>query len=247
MYKFVQILKIDLINLFTNPMWLAFAIGLPIGLVYALGWLARSVYPGPVSAYDYYGVAVMIYMVMNSATTAANSFMEDRIRRPNLRIVYSPVRPGFIHFSKVLSSFVFCSLTYLLVAVFLHLATGVNFGGDKSWAVAAVMLLAVFACSALGVSVCCLLKSESSTNQLLSLLISLFGAFGGLFFPVDGLGRVLATVSCFSPAKWMMQSSLRIIYDGDLSVLPIVCTALVVLSAVCLLISARSFKGEEYL
>jgi ABC-2 type transport system permease protein len=237
----------DLVNLFTNPMWLGFAIGLPLAMVALIGWLTSGGYAGEVSSYDYYGLAIMVYMALNAATTAANSFMEERIKRPNLRIVHSPVPPWFIHFSKVLSTFVFCSACYALVALACHLVGGVNYGGGLCWAVGLVMELAIWACSALGVAVCCLLHSESSANQVLSLLISVGSALGGVFFPVDGLGKAISAVSWASPAKWLLRSCLRIIYDGDLALLAPTSAFLAALSALFALVSARAFKEEDYL
>ena len=247
MYKFRQILRVDLMNLFTNPIWVAYAIGFPVLLILILGFLLSGTFGCVVTSYDYYGVALMIYSAFNVATFSANSFLEERVKRPNMRIVYSPVRSWYIHFSKVLATFIFCSVTYGVVVLFLHFALHVQFGGVNSWAMIVFMLLLIFLFSALGVLVCCLLKSESSANQLVSLLINIFAAFGGLFFPIEGFGKVISTVSWVSPAKWILTTCLQVIYDADFSAFLPACGILVFLSAVFVLLSVRIFKGEEYL
>jgi len=247
MYKFKKIFMMDLMNLFTNPMWIFYAVGFPTVLILILGFLMSGSYGQTVTSYDYYGVALMIFGVFNAATFSANSFIEERIKSPNMRIVYSPVRPFFIPFSKILATSFFCAVTYTFVSVFLHFAAGVNYGGSDIWAIFIVMLLSIFFFSALGVLVCCLLKSEGTTNQILSFLFALFSILGGVFFPIDGLSKAISAASWISPAKWILMVSLRIIYDKDFSMFPPVCGGLILLSAVSVFLCSRLFRGEEYI
>ena len=247
MYKFWRIFSMDLLNLFTNPMWLAYATAFPIALVLILGFLGSGGAGPEVTSYDYFGVTMMIYGAFNVATYSANCFMEERIKGPNMRIVYSPVRPWHIHFSKTLATSVFCGVTYLAVAVFLHFAVGVNYGGANCWALAVVALLSIFFFSALGVMVCCLLKSESGANNIVSLLIGVFAVLGGIFFPIDALGKAVSAVSWISPAKWLLTVCLRIIYDGDFSAFLPACAAFALLSALFVLLSSKLFRGEDYI
>jgi len=189
----------------------------------------------------------MIFSIFNAATYSANSFMEERIKKPNMRLVYSPVRPFFIHFSKVLASFIFCTVAYTAVALFFIFAIGVNYGGGNVWAIFFIMLLSLFFFSSLGVTVCCLLKSEGITNNILSLLFAIFAVLGGLFFPVEGLGKAVVAVSWASPAKWILTACLRIIYDNDFSMFLPVCGLYALLSIASLVLSSRSFRGEDYI
>ena len=247
MYKFRRIFALDIINLATNPMWVFYAVGFPIALILILGFLASGGYGSTVSSYDYFGVALMIFGIFNAATFSANSFMEERIKKPNMRLIHSPIRPFNIYFSKILASFVFCTVAYTAVALFFVLTVGVNYGGVDAWAVVLIMLVGNFFFSALGVTVCCLLKSEGITNNILSLLFALFAILGGLFFPVEGLGKAVVAVSWVSPGKWILMACLRIIYDKDFSMLLPVCGLFAVLSVAAVALCSRFFRGEDYL
>jgi len=247
MYKFKQIFVLDLINLLTNLMWVFYAIGFPLALILILGFLTSGSYSGLVTSYDYYGVALMIFAIFNAATFSANSIMEQRIKSPNMRIVYSPVRPFYIHFSKVLASFVFCTAAYSLVAVLLHISVGINYGGENSWAIFGIMLAGIFFFSSLGVTVCCLLKNEGITNNILSTLFALFAVLGGLFFPVGGLGKAVTAISWLSPAKWILITCFRVIYDGDFSLLLPLIGGFTLLSVASILLCTRFFRGEDYI
>ena len=247
MYKFKKIFAMDFMNLLTNPMWIFYAIGFPVVLILILGFLMSGSYGQAVTSYDYYGVALMVFGVFNAATFSANSFMEERIKSPNMRIVYSPVRPFFIPLSKILATLIFCTAAYTLVALFLYFAAGVNYGGADMWAAFIIMLLSILFFSCLGVLVCCLLKSEGTTNSILSLLFALFSILGGVFFPVEGLGKAVIAISWISPAKWILTACLRIIYDKDFGMFLPVCGGLVLLSTLSLLLCGRLFRGEEYI
>ena len=247
MYRFKNIFMLDLMNLLANPMWLFYAVGFPIALILILGFLASGSYGGTVSSYDYFGVALMVFGIFNAATFSANSFMEERIKKPNMRLIHSPIRPFNIYFSKILAPFVFCSVAYTLVAAILHLIVGINYGGIGAWAPLVIMLAGNFFFSVLGVMVCCILKNEGITNNILSLLFMLLSLLGGVFFPVDGLGKAVAAVSWVSPARWMLTACLRIIYDNDFSMFLPVCGLLVVLSVAAVMMCGRFFRGEDYI
>ena len=102
MYRLVKIIQRDTINLLTNPMWIFFSLMFPFLLVAILGFLTEGLYGDYFTSYDYYGVTLMLFSAMYAGTFSANSFMEEKIKRANLRIVYSPIRNWFIPFSKVL-------------------------------------------------------------------------------------------------------------------------------------------------
>lgn len=247
MYKFKQIFMMDLINLFTNPMWIFYAIGFPMALILILALLTATSYGNSISSFDYYGVTIMIFAIFNVTSFSANSFMEERIKNANMRIVYSPVKPFYLHFSKVLATFVFCVITYLTMILFLHFFLAVNYGGVNFWASLIVLILAIFFFSAFGVLVCCILKNESDTNQILSLVLTVFAVIGGVFFPIEGFGKAFSIISWISPAKWILSTCLQIIYDQDFSLFLPACLILIVLSILSIFISNKLFKGEDYI
>ena len=86
MYEFNCILKTDLKNLYTNPMWWAGTIGLPLLLALVMGFITKGTYGGVVTSFDYYAITMMIFGALNNATLAANSFMETRIVKANMRL-----------------------------------------------------------------------------------------------------------------------------------------------------------------
>lgn len=247
MRQFYKILVIDTANLFLNPIFIFYSVGFPVIAALILGFLTSGSYGNAVTSYDYYGVAILFFAISNTATFSANSFMEERIKSANMRIIYSPVPKLCIYFSKVMAAFLFCSVSCFISAAILHLVLHVNYGGHLAWASFCIMLCAVFFFSAIGVLVCCFFKSESIANQAVSPLVALFCLVGGVFFPVDGFGKAFAVISWLSPVKWMLTACAEIIYDQNFSLFLPTLAILTGISVLAVFISGKLFRGEDYL
>lgn len=247
MYRFSQIFKRDYLNLIFNPMWVFNGTLFPFILVLILGFLSSGNYGNGVTSYDYYGVSMMIYVIFNSATISSNSFMEEKIKQGNMRIIYSPVPKSFMYISKILASFVFSAICHLFVMLVLHFTLNVNFGGNNVLFVILVLLLFEIFASILGVMFCCILRSENTTNQILSIVINISAVLGGVFFQLDGLGKNVANISYISPVKWIVTDIFKVIYDNDFSYYLQVATVLIALSIAGLIMCEKFYKEEDYI
>lgn len=246
MYRFLQLFKRDFLNLFFNPMWIFYSSAFPFLLVLILGFLNSGGYGNTITSYDYYGISMMIFSVLNTSSISANSFMEERIKKGNMRIIYSPLPKGYIYTSKIAASFVFSSFWHLIVIILLNLTLKVNYGGyNMGYIILLVLILEVFA-SILGVLFCCIFKSEGAANQFLSIVITIFGMLGGLFFRIDGFGPALEKISFVSPLKWIVTDIFKIIYDRDFSNYLSTVVMLIVLSLLTLLLCKIFYRTEDY-
>lgn len=248
MYQFKCILKTDTLNLFTNPMWWVGGIGLPLLLALVMGFITKGAYGGGVSSYDYYALTMLVFGALNNATVAANSFMEGRIVKANMRLCTAPLPDSFIYLPKIVASTAFglacTSATMLLLA----LAAGANLGSMAAFGglwllLAAVNLFAV----CLGILCCCLLKVEETVNMLLSTLVMALCVLGGGFFPVKGLGAVARTISGLSPVAWLNGAGFQLVYDGRPDLMMAVCGGMLGLSLLCVALIFKWFNREDYL
>jgi ABC-2 type transport system permease protein len=170
----------DLTNLLKNPV-LVFANTLFAAmLIIIMGLLAGGSYANMQDAYQYYLVSMLVFAMLDGAMTASNCFMERDIRRPNLRIIFSPAGSFSLWFSKIFSSFVFDWGLHLLLLAVLCPLLRVNLGSHP---VAVILLMGPveFASAALGGVFCCVLHSEESASSLLSTVITLLCIMGGPF------------------------------------------------------------------
>lgn len=246
MRRFCSIFRMDLANLFKNPVLVGYNTVFAALLILILGFLCSGNFADGKTAYQYYTVTFMVYGMLNGAMTASNCFMERDIKRPNLRIIYSPVGGFPIYFSKILSSFVFdYSLHLVLLAVLcplLHVTLG-------SQPIFFILLMAPveFAAAALGIFFCCVFHCEETTSMLLSNLISLLSVLGGSFFSLDGMGSALAFASCLSPVKWLNDAFFTMACDNSLAYFGPVLAGAAAASVLLVLGCRLFFRTEDYL
>lgn len=247
MKGFIEIFKMDLENIIKNPVLVGYNTVFFFLSVLIMGFLTSGSYAKAMDAYNYYAVTFLIFSIMNGAMTATNCFMERDIKKPNLRIIHSPVGSFPIYFSKITASAIFDFVCHLLVLVILVPLLHINFGDQNAVYIVLLMIPFEFAAAALGVLFCCIFKTEETASTLLSTFISILAFLGGAFFSLDGMGKALAVASKFSPNKWLTDSFFAIIFDSNTtSFFPLLIGG-IVLSILLVLGCEKFFKTEDYL
>lgn len=246
MYRFMSILKRDTLNLFLNPMWVILCIAFPFLFTTILGILTEGLYGTSVSSYDYYGVTMLVFSSLYAGTYSANSFLEERIKQPNLRIAYSPISSLFIPIAKIIATFLFTGVFFSFSGGLTHLFFDVNFGGRMLIFVWLLILALDLFFSCLGVLMCCIFKSEGTANQVLSIITAFLGLLSGLFFPVASLGKTMVSISNFSPVTKVLDTVFVMIYDQNYSQFLPVLLILLLLSLVTMVLIGFLFNGEDY-
>lgn len=247
MRKIKRIFLIDLSNLFFTPEWLIYATLFPVILTLALGFLTSGSYSTGFTSYDYYGVSTLFFGITNAATFSANSFMEEKIEKANMRVVYSPINPRYIYVSKIIATTLFCTMTCSISALILHLLVGVNYGKTLVWGPFLIMFFANLLFATIGILVCCIFKSESISNQIISPIISLLCLLGGVFFPISGLGKRIDTIANVSPVTWFFKACVEMIYDQNFRLLTPVILSCIVATILLMICCSKFFKPEVYL
>jgi ABC-2 type transport system permease protein len=247
MRGFIQIFKMDMGNMIKNPVLIWYNTIFSILITFVMGFLTSGAYANASDAYNYYAVSFLIFAMMNGALTATNCFMERDIKKPNLRIIYSPVGSFPIYFSKISASCIFDYVCHLLVLAILIPALHLNFGGRSVGFIILLMIPIEFASCALGTLFCCIFKTEEAASTLLSTTISILAFLGGTFFSLDGMGRALAFASRISPFKWLTDVFFAIIFDSNLTLFLPVFLGSVVVSILLVFGCSKFFRTEDYL
>lgn len=246
MRQFLTILKMDLRNLFTNPVLIGFNTIFIFLIILILGFLSSGTFNNPIYSYQYYFITLIVFGILNGALTATNIFMERDIKGPNLRIIFSPVGSFPIYFSKIISSALFDYILRIVVIVFtsklINLSLGMYF-----FLILIIMIPLDLCSAALGVLFCCIFKNEETSSTLLSNFISLLAVLGGTFFPLEKLGKVFSITSQLSPVKWINDIFFMVMVDNDPSLfLPTFISSIFVFGFLVLL-CMLFFRKEDYL
>lgn len=247
MYGFIQIFKMDIENLIKNPVLVGYNTIFSVLMILIMGFLTSGTYANASDAYNYYAISFLIYGMMNGAMTATNCFMERDIKKPNLRIIHSPVGSFPIYFSKIFASFLFDYVCHLLVLAVLIPTLHLNFGGGNIVFIILLMAPIEFVACALGTLFCCIFKTEETASTLLSTIVSILAFLGGTFFSLDGMGRALAFASRISPVKWLTDAFLEIIFDTNLTLFLPVFLGSVAVSLLLVFGCTKLFRTEDYL
>ncbi|HEX3028587.1 MAG TPA: ABC transporter permease [Clostridia bacterium] len=246
MRRFSTIFKMDMVNLFKNPVLVGYNTAFAALLILIMGFLSSGSYANSKDAYQYYTVTLLIYGMLSGAMTASNCFMERDIKRPNLRIIHSPVGSFPIYFSKILSSFIFDYILHLLIIVVLCPLLHVSLGSQPIFFIL-LMVPVEFMAAALGIFFCCIFHSEEATSTLLSTVVSLMCVLGGTFFSLDGMGSAMAFISRLSPAKWLNDAFFTISFDNSLGLFWPVFIGTSVISGLLVLGCKKFFRTEDYI
>ncbi|MFR8104538.1 MAG: ABC transporter permease [Clostridia bacterium] len=242
------LLKQDLKNLITNPVKVLYCLVYPLFLILLFGFLFSNLYGGEsVSSYDFYGVTMLIYIIISSSTITPTVFMEERIKQGNLRIAYSPISRVTIYTSKLLATFLFMFFTYSLDILALNGLGIVNFGGEKVGYVYLLLMTLLFFATTMGGAICTIIKSEDLTNKIIGVVVNTLAICSGIFFPIATLGEFADKASNLSPIKWVLNKVFEIIYDANLTGYIGILLALLAFSILFISIIHRKYKVENYL
>lgn len=245
MYQLIKMIQRDFLNLLFNPTWLFFCLMFPFLLITIVSFMTQGMYSDSFTSYDYYGVTLMFYSALYSGTFAANSFMEERIKKANLRGIYAPNCEWKIPFSKTIATFLYTLIIYSFVAVLVSILFSINYGA----ALFQLWLLFVgvnLASSSFGVFMCCLFKSEGVANQILSVLTSIIAITAGLLFPAAAMGPAFSKVSQWMPLSKVIQAAFELIYDSHSQYFLLAFIGSLLVALVFSLLSQLLFKGEAY-
>ncbi|AUS14052.1 ABC transporter permease [Bacillus subtilis] len=244
----LKLIAFDFMNIVRNPVLVIANSAFPFVLILVMGFVTKNSFGAVgVSSYDYYGVNMMIFAAALIAMTASNTFMEEKVKKANLRIVYAPVSTTGIYLSKLLSTWIFSVIMYSMNVLVAQTMFRLNFGGQHLPYFMLLLYVFLFFGCCLGTMFCCLFKNEEQANGLMQIPIAFFVFFGGVFFGIHRFGNTVNFISIFSPVKWVIECQFRLIYDHDFSMLLPVMSGLLFASIICIAVSQVVCKPEGYI
>lgn len=243
-----KLIKQDFRNLITTPVVVTVCTIYPWLLIGLFGFIFSSLYGSEgITAYDYYGVTMMIYLIITSLTITPNTFMEKKLRQGNVRIAYAPISKVTIYMSKIISSYLFMGISFSLNMVIMNYFKIVNFGGENFIYVLGLMMTFLFFSVTIGGAACVIIKTEELTNTILSNVSSILAFVSGMFFSVDNLGKTVSSIANLSPIKWILDLSFSVIYDNNFQNYGVIVMGLILLSIAALIVMHFNYKPEDYI
>lgn len=242
------LIKQDFRNLITTPVVVTVCTVYPWLLIGLFGFIFSSLYGSDgITAYDYYGVTMMIYLIISSLTITPNTFLEKKLRQGNVRIAYAPILKITIYMSKIISSYLFMGISFSINMALMNYLKIVNFGGENFIYVLGLFMAFLLLSVTIGGAACVIIKTEELTNTILSNVSSILAFISGMFFPVDNLGKTVSTIANLSPIKWILDLSFSVIYDNNFQHYNLIVVGLFLLSLAALTVMHFNYKPEDYI
>lgn len=239
----LKIVKFDFMNILRNPMLVIVNTIFPLLMIFIMGFVTRNGYnASSISSYDYYGVSIMIFTSLMICMSATNAFMEEKVKRGNTRIAFTPVSKTQIYLSKIIATYFLGTISYTLILLAGQFIFNIRFGGNNLiYIILLINMVSLFG-SCLGVMFCSIFKQEEMANSIMQIPIMIFVFFGGTFFQTASLGKIIEKVSYLSPVKWVTECAFQVIYDNNFTLYLPTLAILVVAAIICIIICQITFK-----
>ena len=243
----LTIMKQDLVNLFKNKPIMTYLLLYPLLLIRVTGFVFSPLFSDDLlTAYDYYGVTMMIYLSMATVIILPELLFGHQVKYANYRIVYSPIARYKVYLSKLI---VAIAVSYVILASYIlifNTSGWVNYGGRHVFDILLLDLsLGTFSVT-YGGAFCLLLKSEDLATKILNLVINLFAMLSGLFFPMSIFGKRISQIANLSPIGQVMESFFEIIYDNNNHSLSTTMMILLLASLIFLFIIHLKYHPEDF-
>jgi len=239
------IFRRDLLNLGRKGSFVFSATVFPLALVGLLGLLNEGLFGMAMTGWDVCAVNIMVYMAVYSSMIATNSFMERAVKATNLRVLFTPVPLAALYLGKILATTIFCASGYFVDLVVLSLL-GIHLGPGLGMGLAPLVVTLTLASTSIGVLLCCLVKDEPTANRILSLVVNIAAALGGVFFSMESLGGTAAAVAGFSPFTWLREAVFRFVWDGQAMGTAVAAAGSLLVAGAAVLGCRATFKSEDY-
>ena len=237
------LIKQDIKNLFSNSVTILFCSIYPLALTLLFGFLFSSQYGEMVSSYDFYGIAMMYYIVLAASTITPITFMEKRLQKGNERIAYAPVSKVQIYGSKLLATYLFTAGFFILDILVLQGIHLVSFGsGVYFWLVLLLYLVLLFFTISFGGAICTIIQNQDLTNKIIGAVLNTLAIFSGIFFPISNLGTWADSISNAIPLKWLLNTIFQIIYDQSIQGYLGIVAITMLLGGICIGIIHKKYK-----
>ena len=188
----------------------------------------------------------MMFLLFSLSATAASLF-EEKKAGLFLRLLAAPVRRTHILWSKYLCG----TLIGLAQILVLFAAGSVMYDIDilsHLPALVVVSTAAVAACTAFGMLLAALARTQAAAQGVATFLILTMSAIGGAWFPTALMPDFLQSISRLTIVYWSVEGFLRVLWQGQgiIEVLPVVGILLGVALAINLVSAWRFRTGTMF-
>lgn len=225
-----------------NPSSVGEVISKPISQNVKLNEVRGSTKP---SSRDYYAVTMFTMIILYSTNIGAFGVLGENLRKTYDRIMASTVKPIEYLGAKVAGAFLITCFQVSIVYLFSRFVLHTNWG-DKPQYILLISASLIFMAVSLGIGLSIGIKNPIVMAAALNMTIPLFVFLAGGYIPLSVFdSKILNMISNISPLKWTNEGIFNLIYNNDLSVMPIAILVNVLIGIVFLAIPLISYYRRD--
>jgi ABC-2 type transport system permease protein len=179
----------------------------------------------------YYAAAMAVFFLFFAVQYGISSLLNERADGTLARMLAAPIPRRSILAGKAMTSLALGLTSMTVLALTTHYALGAQWGNPLG--VAALIVCAVLAATAVTALVTTLAKTSEQANAWLSMVSVILGMLGGSFFPVAQAGGLLAALSKLTPHAWFLSGLQDLSSGGSIGVVVRPVLVLLAIAAVC--------------
>lgn len=194
---------------------------------------------------DYYAVTMFTMIILYSTNIGAFGVLGENLRKTYERIMASTVTPIEYLCSKVLGAFLITSFQVSIVYLFSRYVLNTNWG-DRPYFILLISASLIFMAVSLGIGLSIGIKNPIVMSAGLNMTIPLFVFLAGGYIPLTIFNnKILNMVSNISPLKWTNDAIFRLIYNNDLSIVPIAIAVNLIIGLIFLSMPLIAFNRRD--
>lgn len=165
------------------------------------------------NAYNQTSPGILVQFTIFGLITSSAILVEERKTRTLQRLFTTSMPPAHIILGHLLANFTIAFSQQLILVLFGQFLLKVNYLREPL-AVLAVMVTLSLWVSSLGLLISVFAKNEQQSLLASLILMFVFSALGGAWFPLEGSGSTFATLGHLTPGAWAMDGFQNIILRG---------------------------------
>lgn len=194
---------------------------------------------------DYYAVTMFTMIILYSTNIGAFGVIGEKLKRTYERIMASTVTPVEYLGAKVLGAFLITSFQVSLVYLFSRYVLNTNWGSRPHF-ILLVSASLIFMAVSLGIGLSIGIRNPIVMSAALNMTIPLFVFLAGGYIPLSIFNsKILNMFSNISPLKWTNDAIFALIYNNDLSLIPIAVLVNIIIGLVFLSIPLISYYRRD--
>jgi ABC-type Na+ efflux pump permease subunit len=148
------------------------------------------------------GTAVM--MLLFSVAGMGSTILGEREDGTLKRLLYSPVKPGYIMFGKMINAVAISIIQLIVMLAFSWLVLGLDIG-DNPLMLMLLIFATAFACSGFGIFIAAISTSRKQAESLSTIIILIMSAIGGSMIPLVFMPEIMQKMAVISVNYWAIQ------------------------------------------